>query len=175
MSELRGLSLTQPWASLIAIGAKKFETRSWETSYRGLLVLHASRGFPSSAVEFAQQDIVLGPLTRAGVVPSWWQPWHTRGYSLKDFLPLGVIIAVARLAWCFKFTHSLTYASPDRVWRVHLQEPELSFGDFSIGRFGFLLVDVRPLPTPIPCRGHLGLWRVSDEVVAQIRSQGVAL
>lgn len=34
---MRGLSLTQPWATLVAIGAKKIETRSWTTTYRGAL------------------------------------------------------------------------------------------------------------------------------------------
>src|SRR4051812_42520238 len=40
------LSLTQPWASLVAIGAKQIETRSWRTHYRGPLLIHASAGFP---------------------------------------------------------------------------------------------------------------------------------
>jgi hypothetical protein len=40
---IRAISLWQPWASLIAIGVKHFETRSWPTSYRGPLAIHASR------------------------------------------------------------------------------------------------------------------------------------
>jgi len=35
------LTLHQPWASLIAIGVKTMETRSWSTSYRGPLTIHA--------------------------------------------------------------------------------------------------------------------------------------
>lgn len=31
------LSLTQPWAELVVIGAKTQETRSWKTDYRGEL------------------------------------------------------------------------------------------------------------------------------------------
>lgn len=37
---MRILTLTQPWASLIAIGAKTLETRSWRTGYRGPLAIH---------------------------------------------------------------------------------------------------------------------------------------
>ena len=38
------LSLWEPWATLMAIGAKKIETRSWATSYRGWLAIQASKG-----------------------------------------------------------------------------------------------------------------------------------
>ncbi|MBP0020973.1 MAG: ASCH domain-containing protein, partial [Cyanobacteria bacterium SBLK] len=31
----KAISLWQPWASLIAMGRKKFETRHWSTDYRG--------------------------------------------------------------------------------------------------------------------------------------------
>jgi len=43
---LRGFTLTQPWASLVAGGAKHNETRDWYTSYRGLLAIHAAKTFP---------------------------------------------------------------------------------------------------------------------------------
>ncbi len=39
---MKALSLHQPWASLIAIGAKRVETRHWTTSYRGPLAIHAA-------------------------------------------------------------------------------------------------------------------------------------
>lgn len=40
---MRCLTLTQPWATLVAIGAKRIETRSWSTSYRGPLAIHAGK------------------------------------------------------------------------------------------------------------------------------------
>ena len=49
----RTLSLWQPWASMIAVGLKRHETRSWETSYRGLLAIHAAkRPIPKREREF---------------------------------------------------------------------------------------------------------------------------
>lgn len=36
------LTLWQPWASLIAVGEKWIETRSWSTPYRGALAIHAA-------------------------------------------------------------------------------------------------------------------------------------
>ena len=39
---MKVLSLTEPYATLIKDGKKKVETRSWKTSYRGELYIHAS-------------------------------------------------------------------------------------------------------------------------------------
>ena len=39
---MRTLSVRQPWASLIAFGEKTIEVRSWSTSFRGRLLIHAS-------------------------------------------------------------------------------------------------------------------------------------
>lgn len=36
------LTLWQPWASLIALGAKTIETRGWSTSHRGRIAIHAA-------------------------------------------------------------------------------------------------------------------------------------
>lgn len=43
---MRALTLHQPWATLVAIGAKRIETRSWHTAYRGLVAIHAGRHRP---------------------------------------------------------------------------------------------------------------------------------
>lgn len=42
-SIVKALSLYQPWASLMSMSKKKFETRTWGTSFRGLVVIHASK------------------------------------------------------------------------------------------------------------------------------------
>ncbi len=39
---MKVLSLTEPCATLIKENVKKVETRSWKTSYRGELYIHAS-------------------------------------------------------------------------------------------------------------------------------------
>ena len=39
---MKVLSLTEPYATLIKNGKKKVETRSWKTSYREELYIHAS-------------------------------------------------------------------------------------------------------------------------------------
>ena len=41
---MKALSLRQPYASFIAIGRKTIETRTWQTNYRGPLLIVSSKG-----------------------------------------------------------------------------------------------------------------------------------
>jgi len=41
---MRIITLKQPWASLVAAGIKKYEFRTWNTKYRGKLLIHAGSG-----------------------------------------------------------------------------------------------------------------------------------
>jgi hypothetical protein len=42
-------------------------------------------------------------------------------------------------------------------------------GDFGLGRFGWILEDVRAMPDPIPAVGRRGLWDVPEEVLRATR------
>jgi hypothetical protein len=47
---MKAITLIQPWASLIADGRKKVETRSWGTKYRGPLAIHAGKSSDKEAM-----------------------------------------------------------------------------------------------------------------------------
>src|SRR5579864_5160457 len=81
---MRGFTLTQPWASLVACGAKRIETRSWSTTYRGLLAIHAAKGFPRDCRDLCR----VGPFVRALI---------KAGFNSEKDLPVGQIIATVRL------------------------------------------------------------------------------
>lgn len=42
--KLKVLTLRQPWATLVSEGIKRYEFRSWETKYRGKVLIHAGAG-----------------------------------------------------------------------------------------------------------------------------------
>lgn len=65
---MKALSLTQPWASLIAIGAKRVETRSWSTNHRGPVAIHAAKGFPKFARDLVWAEPFQGRLREAGII-----------------------------------------------------------------------------------------------------------
>lgn len=48
---MKCLSVKQPFANLIASGKKKIEIRSWKTSYRGELLIYASKMPDESALK----------------------------------------------------------------------------------------------------------------------------
>lgn len=134
---MKVLTLWQPWATLIAIGVKKIETRSWPTSYRGPLAIHASKKLDRRIVAIAQQPDIAEPLYNSGIK------------EIGD-MPFGAVVCVCRLVDCCQIV-----APPN--------EPERSFGDYTPGRWAWFLTGAEPLPTPIPAKGRQGLWQW-DEV-----------
>lgn len=161
---MKALSLTQPWATLVAIGAKRLETRSWRSEYRGPLAIHASKSFPGEDQELCSDEPFVGALRRGGydLITS---PYRSNPYGWAHLLPLGAIVAVGVLAGVVRVP-----ATPGYVCGTLLPpgEPEASFGNYEPGRDVWRLVDVRALPEPVPCRGALGLWTVPPDVLARI-------
>lgn len=132
---MRTLSLTQPWASLVVWGHKAWETRSWETSHRGRIAVHASKGFPRWAIECCFDTPFSTTLNQMGCY-------------VPDDLPRGMVVGVVTLVDCRR-TEDV---------RDSLSAQEREFGDYSNGRWAWKLSDPRRLSTPIPATGSLGLW-----------------
>lgn len=152
---MKALTLLQPWAQLVAVGAKHYETRSWSRDYTGPLAIHAAAAIPGPAKTFARTALVRASL---------------RGLASED-LPLGQVVAVCSMLRCVP-TSSLIAA--------FLPGDESSFGDFTRGRYAFILVSVRQLSQPIPARGRLSFWEweppsfLPPEDEAALRSVGVS-
>lgn len=154
---MKTLTLTQPWATLVAIGAKKFETRSWKTFYRGPLAIHAAKGFPKWAQELCFQEPFQPALGD-----------HIKGLTsntliLPKLLPTGCIVATCELTAIYPtLTEKGTSEGVRRIdpngFIMPPDEPELSFGDYSPDRFAWVLENIQPLAEPIPAKGSLSLW-----------------
>jgi hypothetical protein len=52
----KALSVRQPWASLITCGLKTIEIRTWSTSYRGQLYIHAAKSLDELAMNRFQLE-----------------------------------------------------------------------------------------------------------------------
>ena len=48
---MKALTIKQPWATLIMQGDKRFEFRSWQTKYRGDLLIHAGKGIDKEVMK----------------------------------------------------------------------------------------------------------------------------
>ncbi len=145
---MKAITLIQPWATLIALGEKRIETRSWPTNYRGPIAIHAGKKTP----EDLGDDAFYAALSRAGL-------------TLED-LPRGAVVATANLIDCVRFSgitgrlarEHCAITNTRTVVKYSVGPNEWLYGDFSEGRYGFVLDDVTPLPDPIPARGYQGLW-----------------
>lgn len=139
---MKALTLWQPWATLVAIGAKKIETRSWHTNYRGPLAIHAAKWIDKKTLKLCFQEPFFDCLTQAG--------YRLIAYHLfrGATLPRGAIIATCELIAVLQIDRNFCLPA----------EPELSFGDFTPGRYAWFLDNIEALPKPIPARGRQRLW-----------------
>ena len=128
------LSLLQPWATLVILGHKTIETRSWSTAYRGELMIHAGKG--KSGMGFCDQPIFKKHLHNVD-------------------LPFGAIIGVVSLDRIVQITD---LAVSDSTLNEMTLEEKI-FGDYTTGRFAWILRNPMPLDIPIPARGYQRLWQ----------------
>lgn len=156
---MKALSLWQPWASAIALGAKTIETRHWKTPYRGPIAIHAAQR--RNRRELA--DIEQMPEFAA----AFWDPCD-KFRPFAEELPFGALVATANLVDIRpsdKFSIEELCTARMRVGAPeHLTWCECQMGNFNLGRFGWVLADIAPLIEPIPFKGGQGLFNVPDEV-----------
>lgn len=162
---MKAITLTQPWATLVALDAKRIETRSWSTKYRGPLAIHAAKGFPKEAQQLLLVEPFASALEKGGVGRKISDAWFV------GQLPLGCMIATCELVNVVQFGCLSVWVDPtgkERILEKHpisgwVQVPpdgtdEYKFGDYTPGRYAWILSNIKPLPEPIPVRGSLGVW-----------------
>lgn len=155
------ITLHQPWATLIALGFKQYETRTWATKYRGTIAIHA-----------AKRKVKKDELAQISYDSIGHLPW--KKISQIEY-PLGAIVAIADLSGC----QSMINACPlspivSMKWISILEQSPLerAVGDWHPGRYAWKLSDVIALPEPIPYKGNQGIGNVSEEVQQQIKAVG---
>jgi activating signal cointegrator 1 len=137
---MKSITIIQPWATLIALGEKKYETRSWATKHRGPIAIHAGKKIDKEACRESEIRKAL----------------EQHGYT-EDNLPTGAVVSICELSNCLKSVDTWTdgYELEDRKL---ICSPEYEFGDFTPGRFAWELATVNQLPEPIPAKGQQCLW-----------------
>lgn len=148
------LSLLQPWASLCVHtdsngkALKQIETRSWNTKYRGELLIHSSKGkakYPKELIDQLNSN-------------SW--------FNENIPLPYGAIIGKVDLVLTYP---TIFFVSPSGVKRI--SDQEIAFGDYSPDRYGWMLSNPILFKEPIPCKGQLSIWNLPTELVPLVNRQ----
>lgn len=149
---MKAITICQPYAALILLPTshpdhKFVENRTWPTSYRGPLLIHAGKS------------------------RSWLHGYvgGFNGLPHVDDLPFGAIVGVAELSRCdsirdlMNICHGVTDASS----KEKLAAKTIRAHKHTEGPFCWVLKNIRKFNTPIPYRGAQGLFDVPDEVVAE--------
>ena len=134
---MKALSLWQPWAQLVALGVKRYETRSWSTQHRGPLLVHAARRRP--------------PMDMNPELAELFGELALRGWP-REALPRGAIVGLVLV----KAVHRTEDLEP-LLSRVGVHE--LARGNFAPGRYAWELERVAAFQ-PVHMRGFQGLFDV---------------
>lgn len=165
---MKALSLHQPWASLLAHGKKRVETRSWPLAHRGPLLVHAAKKWSADLAYQAGEPLYFRPALEAiGVTFSSDEAACRRGWNL----PFGALVGRVTVVDCVPtedvregLTEAHVNAGDDRRY-LDISMGERVFGDYSPRRFAFLCADFVPFERPIPFPGKQGLFEVPENLI----------
>ena len=134
---MKVLSLIEPWATLIKDKKKFIETRSFKTSYRGELYIHASATRINKDVLKRKElmDIVQ-----------------------DSTFSFGYIICKCKLVDCIYMTEEYIENIKNNNYQEYV------CGEYKVGRYAWILEDITPLEQPIRARGQLNIWNYYTEV-----------
>ena len=155
------ITLRQPWATLIALGIKTVETRSWPAPERLLgqvIAVHAGKRVVRRPGDRIEQEL------RARLGEEW-----------SRAIPAGAVVATATLAGMAQVEyvdlpsgHAVHDIGTETGCAVGAARTRIDpWGDFSARRWLWFLTDVAALSVPIPAVGRQSFWRwVENGVVS---------
>ena len=124
------LSIHQPWAWAIFHAGKSIENRHWATSYRGPLLIHASKT----------------TRTYDAIDPGEWLDWYGIGLPSIADLPRGAIIGQVDLMDCCRRDSLFHRPELNTVWAE--------------GPVCWILANARSFKMPVPYKGQQGLFSI---------------
>ncbi|MCU1285912.1 MAG: PUA-like domain [Acidobacteriales bacterium] len=131
MAVIKAISLWQIWAAAMEHAKKRIETRSWPTSYRGPLAIHAAKK-PFNARDYSSE--FASQVRKDGL--------------LDERLQYGAVVCIVELVACV----------PTNSIRRTLSQTELMYGNYGDGRWAWVTQNLVRLPAAIPTRGFQGLF-----------------
>lgn len=142
---IKALPLWQPWATLVAVGAKRIETRDFPPQRIGLrpkqrIAIHACKR--TSELWLCAYDEF------ADCLP-----------CVAEDLPLGALLAVCTLDRASEVTAESAAALRER------NPQEYAFGHYAPGRWAWVLKDVVQLDKPVPFKGSQGTFDVPADLL----------
>lgn len=151
---MKCLSIIEPFATLIAIKEKKIETRSWKTNYRGRIAIHVSKNIDKEGKESCLKSEFFKVLDNKYI-------FKNGNNKIQYNFNFGSIIAIGDLVDCVQMEELYEdYAILKSGIKV--EGNEFIFGDYTPGRYAWIIDNIQLLDKPIEVKGHLGLWDYNE-------------
>jgi activating signal cointegrator 1 len=174
VTNIRAITIHQPYATLLALGLKQYETRTWPTSHRGLLLIHASarQGWTNEALcESMLRHERFGPALLGIKKTDPFAKFSKE--QILELFPRKCVVGICDVTNCQK--------GPEI--RDSLGEDEQSVGDFtqpytprrhSFGKVGPMVYawrceNPKRFAKPIPWAGAQGIWIPTPELLDLVR------
>lgn len=144
---MKSLSVWNPWATWIALGMKRYETRPRRFYHHGPLLICSAK-HRTRVIEVRDIYRIIEPKLT----------WTEVGMDL-DAMEYGKALCIVDLIACV----------PAGVceFDADFREAERAIGDYRDGRFALALKNVRRFKEPWPIRGRQGLFNIPDEEIAK--------
>ncbi|WP_439627526.1 ASCH domain-containing protein [Gemmata sp.] len=185
---MKCLSLWNPWATLVATGAKRVETRGWHLSHRGPLLIHAAKKWPGDLQRVCLTRPFREALRDLGVPPepASWSAATMEAMKRGWGMSFGAIVGMVEVVTCVPVERVGRWenepAEPTRNYLLDdlgimgpadgrpylfVSDDERAFGDYGPGRYAIVLKNPVRFERPVPCVGRQGLFEVPDDLIAQ--------
>lgn len=161
---MKAITLWQPWATLIVLGEKKFETRTWAASVKLIgetIACHAAKKILMPADLYGISidgnhaiEAISAALKRHGLE---WEKLPT-GAVLGDFILGNIWKSECRLPVHERYGLKLWNSDILVEEPLVLPKEQEHFGDFTPGRYAWELKDAMDYDEPIPAKGMQGFW-----------------
>lgn len=155
---MKALSLTRPWCWIIEHLGKRIENRTWNTDYRGPVLLHSSKTM-TRKYWYEAHDFVT---ERFGWCNAQRIPKPSDPKLVKSAIVLvAELVDVIEPGWKFPRSFQLADDTADMVRTPWILEQKRWY----MGEFAFVLRYVTPTNV-VPCNGTHKLWTPSRELVS---------
>lgn len=167
---MRGISLWQPWASLMALEEKKDETRNGVTKVRGEVAICASLKWTTDLKNLACSEPFLSALSGFPEYDIRGREWRVANQIITA-TPLGCVVSVGELYDSIRAEKWIELHKEELEADASRALRELRFGNYAPGRGVWRFRNMRKLATPIPVRGGQQWFNLPPDVEAAVRAQ----
>jgi activating signal cointegrator 1 len=136
---MKAISLWEPWATLMKLGLKRYETRSWPLPPNLIgkrVAIHAAKHHSKEIDEIMKKEPFKSALKGVELTP-------------------GHILCTLEFIHCHK---------TEDIIKQNISSDEIAFGNYGPNRFAFESQSLKVLKTPIPFKGMQGWFNVPDDL-----------